>query len=195
LSHDDPSVRPPVAIVSTDPLEWVNSHWLEEELGEPGGMLALTSVLRLREVLAGTVKRELEPSGLSGSDYLLLMTIKLSKDGSRPLSHIARAMMVHPTTVTQAVDRLERIGLVERRPHPTDRRTTLATLTPRGDEVCVAMTGTLRGIGFGMPNVETAELYDLVRVITPIRTACGDIQPVPQPADRQRSANARKKSP
>ncbi len=191
-ASDHPSA---VAIESTDPLEWVSSHWPEEELGEPAGMLALTSVFRLREVIASAVERELAPSGLSGTDYLLLMTIKLSECGVRPLSHIARAMMVHPTTVTQAVDRLEKSRLVKRRPHPTDRRTTLATLTPKGEQTCVAATKMLRAVGFGMPNVKTSEFYDLVRVITPIRTAGGDIQPAPQPPARSRSATARRKSP
>jgi DNA-binding MarR family transcriptional regulator len=175
-----PADRPvTVAIASTDPLEWVSSHWPEEELGEPAGMLALTSVLRLREVILGALGRELEQVGLTSTDYLLLMTIKLSNDGSRPLSQIARAMMVHPTTVTQAVDRLEKIGLVKRRPHPTDRRTTLATLTKKGGRSCVAATALLREAGFGMPGVTTAQFNNLVRIITPIRSASGDVQPAP----------------
>jgi len=43
--------------------------------------------------------------------------------------------MVHPTTVTVALDQLEKRGLVRRKPHPTDRRTPLAVLTPAGQEM------------------------------------------------------------
>jgi len=192
-----PSIKSsaPALISETDPLGWVSSHWPYDELGEPTGMLAMTSVFRLREVIASAVEGELARLGITTTDFLTLMTIRLSKDGTRPLSQIARAMMVHPTTVTQAVDRLEKSRLVKRRPHPTDRRTTLATLTPKGEQTCVAATKMLRAVGFGMPNVKTSEFYDLVRVITPIRTAAGDIQPAPQPPARSRSATTRRKSP
>jgi DNA-binding MarR family transcriptional regulator len=39
---------------------------------------------------------------------------------------------VHPASVTNAIDRLELDGLVERIQHPTDGRTTLAALTDEG---------------------------------------------------------------
>ena len=37
--------------------------------------------------------------------------------------------MIHPTSVTNIVDRLEGQGLVRRVDHPTDRRTTLCEIT------------------------------------------------------------------
>lgn len=169
----------PELITETDPLEWVSSHWPYDELGEPTGMIAMTSVFRLREVIASAVELELNKSGITTTDYLTLMTIRLSKDGVRPLSHIARAMMVHPTTVTQAIDRLELRKLVKRQPHPTDRRTTLATLTAAGQRMCREGTDSLREIEFGMPGVGAAELYTLISVIAPIRTAAHDVQPAP----------------
>jgi DNA-binding MarR family transcriptional regulator len=40
-----------------------------------------------------------------------------------------------PRTVTELVDSLERDGLVERRPDPTDRRANVVHLTPTGRDV------------------------------------------------------------
>ena len=41
--------------------------------------------------------------------------------------------LIYKTTLTSVVDRLQERGLVERRPSQTDRRSTLAVLTPQGD--------------------------------------------------------------
>ena len=41
-----------------------------------------------------------------------------------------------PRNVTKLVDALELEGLVERRPHPTDRRATLIQLTGNGAAMC-----------------------------------------------------------
>jgi hypothetical protein len=43
-------------------------------------------------------------------------------------------MQVHATSTTNSVDRLEKAGLVARRSHPDDRRTTLVDLTEAGRE-------------------------------------------------------------
>jgi DNA-binding MarR family transcriptional regulator len=48
----------------------------------------------------------------------------------RELTQLAR---VRKQTMAQAVDQLERLGYVERRADPTDRRARLVLLTPRGE--------------------------------------------------------------
>lgn len=55
-------------------------------------------------------------------------------DAERPTSPaaLARHMSVRPSTVTEAVQRLERLGYVARRPAARDRRRIDLFLTPRG---------------------------------------------------------------
>jgi DNA-binding MarR family transcriptional regulator len=48
---------------------------------------------------------------------------------------LTNAMRVSATTVTQMVDDLERVKLVERRRNPSDRRTYTVTMTPEGERV------------------------------------------------------------
>ena len=45
---------------------------------------------------------------------------------------LAEEWKLDASTVTWIVDRLEGKGLVQRRPHPSDRRSKLVVLTPRG---------------------------------------------------------------
>jgi DNA-binding MarR family transcriptional regulator len=51
------------------------------------------------------------------------------------LREIAQAADVDPSAATVAVDRLERRGLVQRRPHPKDNRRKLVHLTDAGADV------------------------------------------------------------
>jgi DNA-binding MarR family transcriptional regulator len=48
---------------------------------------------------------------------------------------IAQALAITVGGTSQAVDRLEKAGWCVRRPHPTDRRSSIVALTPSGEEV------------------------------------------------------------
>src|SRR6476469_4405336 len=51
------------------------------------------------------------------------------------VSELAELAQVRKQTMAQAVEQLERLGYVERRPNPRDRRSRLVFLTPRGASV------------------------------------------------------------
>jgi DNA-binding MarR family transcriptional regulator len=55
--------------------------------------------------------------------------------GPMTMSELAERMSCEPSNATVVVDRLERQGLLERRPHPSDRRAKQLILTPAGDEL------------------------------------------------------------
>jgi DNA-binding MarR family transcriptional regulator len=48
------------------------------------------------------------------------------------ISEIGDVIQAPPSSMTSIVDRLERLGFIERHPHPSDRRATLARLTESG---------------------------------------------------------------
>jgi DNA-binding MarR family transcriptional regulator len=51
------------------------------------------------------------------------------------VSELTRLAHVRKQTMAQAVEELEQLGYVERRPDPSDRRARLVFLTPRGESV------------------------------------------------------------
>jgi DNA-binding MarR family transcriptional regulator len=51
------------------------------------------------------------------------------------VSELTRLARVRKQTMAQAVQELEKLGYVERRPDPSDRRARLVFLTPRGESV------------------------------------------------------------
>ena len=81
------------------------------------------------------VDEALRPFGLTFARYEALVLLTFTRSGSLPLGKMGERLMIHPTSVTNIVDRLEAQGLVRRVAHPTDRRTTLCEITDEGREV------------------------------------------------------------
>ena len=62
----------------------------------------------------------------------------LFREGERTLGQLAAAERVQPPSMTRTVNCLEQDGLVERSPHPTDRRQVVVRLSPAGRDLVVA---------------------------------------------------------
>lgn len=58
--------------------------------------------------------------GISPTEMVALGTLHV--DGPCTISELARTLAMTAASATELADRLEGAGLVERRPHPTDRR-------------------------------------------------------------------------
>jgi DNA-binding MarR family transcriptional regulator len=84
---------------------------------------------------------------------------------------------VHPTSVTNTVDRLVAAGLVAKRPNPNDGRGTLASITERGREVCEAATHDLMAMDFGLGVYDDDECREIFALLRPLRIAAGDFEP------------------
>jgi DNA-binding MarR family transcriptional regulator len=74
--------------------------------------------------------RAVRETGLTPSQHYLLAL--LSEKDMRPLHELQKAHQCSRATVTGLIDGLENKGLVVRAAHPTDRRSRLAKLTPKG---------------------------------------------------------------
>ena len=62
----------------------------------------------------------------------------LYDSGSMTAGELGRLMFLTRGAVTQLADRLERLGYLERRPHPEDRRSLLLMETKTGEEAALA---------------------------------------------------------
>ncbi|HZF46585.1 MAG TPA: MarR family transcriptional regulator [Sphingomonadaceae bacterium] len=91
--------------------------------------------------LMRTVDRRMADQGASLARTKLLLC--LQKRGPLRATDIAEFFSQSPRTVTEAIDGLERDGLVERKPDPEDRRAKFIHVTPKGNEAA-AKTEPLR---------------------------------------------------
>ena len=108
-----------------DPIAEARRNWGKHGWGAAEAMSAATSITRAHQILLRRIDGTLEPLGLNFSRFEALALLHFSRVGALPLGKIGDRLQVHPTSVTNTIDRLEADGLVARRPHPTDRRTTL----------------------------------------------------------------------
>jgi DNA-binding MarR family transcriptional regulator len=138
------------------------------------GMAAVTSIVRAHQILLGRIEEVLRPFGLTFARYELLTLLHVSRSGAMPLSRIGSLLQVHPTSVTNAVDRCEVQGLVRRVPHPSDRRATLAELRPEGRELVLKATEALNRDVFADLRLPAEDVSALIDVLARFRLAHGD---------------------
>jgi DNA-binding MarR family transcriptional regulator len=158
-----------------DPVEEARRRWEAHGWGEAaGGMAAVTSVMRAQQILLARIDEQLRDLELTFARYEVLMLLLFSRSGALPMAVIGSRLQVHPTSVTSAVDRLERQGLVARTPHPSDRRAKLASLTTPGRERALAATARLNKTVFADPGLGDAGVERLVGLLRELRRHAGD---------------------
>jgi DNA-binding MarR family transcriptional regulator len=158
-----------------DPIARAGELW-SEHFGAASAMQVATSIMRAQQLLIARFDALLKPHGLTFARYEALVLLHFSRSGALPLSVIGRRLMVHPTSVTNTIDRLAADGLVERQPNPRDGRGVLAALTPTGRRVVAAATEDLMSDGFGLSTYDETELSQLFRLLRELRLAAGDFR-------------------
>lgn len=94
-----------------------------------------TVVSALTQAIGQLIRRlraDANPGGLNLSQTAALAG--LDEKGGMTTADLARAESMKPQSMSTILASLEREGLVERRPHPTDGRQILFSLTARGVE-------------------------------------------------------------
>lgn len=157
-----------------DPIAEAERQWRARGWGAPDAMAAATSIMRAQQIVLARVDEALKPHGLTFARYEALVLLTFSSRGSLPLGKMGERLMVHPTSVTNIVDRLERQGLVRRVPHDTDRRTTLAELTAAGREVVTAATEAITKVDLGMDGLSERDRTQLTKLLRKLRLDAGD---------------------
>jgi DNA-binding MarR family transcriptional regulator len=159
-----------------DPIAEAARQWSAHGWSEAAeGMAAVTSVMRAQQILQARVDEVLRPFGLTFARYELLMLLHFSSRGSMPVKKASERLQVHPTSITNAVDRLEASQLVARRPHPTDGRGTLVEVTDAGRRLALAATEQLNAGVFCDLRMPTRRVRTLVSVLHDLRRGAGDL--------------------
>jgi DNA-binding MarR family transcriptional regulator len=160
-----------------DPIAMARQQWVDHGWGQAAdGMAAVTSLMRAHQIALARVETTLKPLGVTFARYEVLMLLFFSRRGSLPMKVIGSRLQVHPTSVTNAVDRLEDAGLVTRSAHPEDRRAVLVALTPSGRRLAEEATAALNAEVFAKPDLSPGDLDQLVDVLTKLRRTAGDFE-------------------
>jgi DNA-binding MarR family transcriptional regulator len=158
-----------------DPIARADELW-KQRWGSVPAMAAITSIMRAQQILLAQVDGVVKPYGLTFARYEALVLLTFSRAGELPMSKIGERLMVHPTSVTNTVDRLVKSGLVDKRPNPNDGRGTLAAITDKGREVVEEATRDLMAMDFGLEAYDAEGCAEIFAMLRPLRIAAGDFE-------------------
>ena len=156
-----------------DPIAEAHRQWSARwDAADP--MAAVTSIIRVQQLVLSRINALLRPHGLTFARYEALVLLAFSRRGSLPLGKMGERLMVHPTSITHTIDRLERQALVRRVPHGTDRRRTLAEITDAGREAVERATKELVEARFAVGELSDEQARDLTDLLRRLRLELGD---------------------
>lgn len=140
----------------------------------PQSMATATSIMRVQQILLADFDAALADLGLTFARFEALVLLTFSRDGRLPMRVVGERLMVHATSATHIVQRLESQGLVERVPNPADGRGTLAVITAAGRDLADQGMAALVGRGFGLSSLTGPERVELFRLLEKVRHGHGD---------------------
>lgn len=157
-----------------DPIAEAHRQWQERWPEHAEHMAAVTSVMRVQQMLIGEIDRALKPYGLTFASYEALRLLAFTREGELPMGKIGERLMVHPASVTNTVDKLERAGMVRRRTAAEDRRRVLAEITPQGRVLVEKATATLNDARFALDGIDTETAVALSALLRTVRERGND---------------------
>lgn len=158
-----------------DPIDEAARQWRAHGWEDAAdGMAAVTSLMRAQAIMLARAEEVLRPLGLSFARYELLTLLSFTRRGALPMARAGALLQVHPTSVTNAVHRLQDAGLVRREPHPGDGRAVLVHITEQGRELAAEATKHLNTALFTRPGLSQPKLEMLISVLRDLRRDAGD---------------------
>ena len=163
-------------LAMSDPISEAHRQWVAHGWADAAdGMALVTSVVRVHQLLMERIDAVLRPLDLSFARYEVLRLLSFTRDGALPMTRLGSLLQVHPTSVTSAVDRLEKQGYVARSRSAPDRRIVLASITDAGRDIVDRATVGLNEEIFSRPGVEGEQVLALTGQLTALRAAAGDL--------------------
>jgi MarR family transcriptional regulator, organic hydroperoxide resistance regulator len=112
-------------------------------------------------LLLSAIEDELSDLGLSAAETNALACFAGAP--ARPVRELVAATGQRPSTLTGVLDRLERRGLVARRPNPADRRSVLVELTPAGNAAAERVAAAFAHVEARLPAADARRLISQIR--------------------------------
>jgi DNA-binding MarR family transcriptional regulator len=133
-----------------DGVDRIIGQWARERPDlDTGPMAVFGRIFRLARLAGDRVEKAYATYGIGRPEFDLLATLRRAGEPYQlSPGALAASMMLSTGGTTARLDRLEKAGLVERSPSPTDRRGVLVRLTPHGFDVVD------RAVGAGLAEQE-----------------------------------------
>ncbi|WP_307834167.1 MarR family winged helix-turn-helix transcriptional regulator [Paractinoplanes lichenicola] len=143
---------------SGDRVDLIIRQWARERPDlETTAMSVFGRIFRLSRLAGDRMEQAYTPYGIGRPEFDVLATLRRAGDPFQlSPGELAASMMLSTGGTTARLDRLERAGMIERLPSPSDRRGVLVRLTRPGFDVVE------QAVGAGL-----AEQQDLLAHLSP----------------------------
>jgi DNA-binding MarR family transcriptional regulator len=159
----------------SDPIAEAARQWASHGWGDAAlGMSVVTSVVRAQQLFSARIDHALAPYGLTFARYEILTLLSFSRAGALPIGKVGERLQVHGTSVTSAVERLEKQDFVQRRRHPDDGRAVLIHITDAGRAVVAQTTPVLNEAVFETIELSDTQQTQLYKTLRALRRSAGD---------------------
>jgi DNA-binding MarR family transcriptional regulator len=137
-------------VAHPDGVDLIIEQWAHERPDlDTTAMAVFGRIFRLSRLAGDQVERAYAAHGIGRPEFDVLATLRRAGQPYQlSPGQLAASMMLSTGGTTARLDRLEKIGLIERSPSPTDRRGILVRLTDRGFETVE------RAVGAGLAEQE-----------------------------------------
>jgi DNA-binding MarR family transcriptional regulator len=116
-------------------------------------------------------QRRREVSESVGLSFARVRALRRIDPAPVTMGALASALVIDAPNATQVVDDLEALGLVERHPHPTDRRVKLVSTTAAGAAVVRKAEVIMERPPDGLASLPPSDLAALARILESARDA------------------------
>lgn len=157
--------------MNNDHVDLILAQWQRERPDlDPSPMGVIGRIARLSLILGRALEDTFAEYGLSRGEFDVLATLLRSGPPyALTPTMLFRDLMLSSGAMTNRLDRLERAGLVQRTPDPSDRRGTLIGLTSTGQErvsqALVAHVANETRLLAGLSPAQRTQLATLLRVL------------------------------
>ena len=133
----EPAHRGMLMPMTNDAVDRIRMQWAREARDvDTSGMAVIGRISRASRVLEKALQPDYATFGLQAADFDVMASLRRSGAPYRLTpTRLYRSMMISSGTMTNRLDRLERLGFIERNPDPDDRRGVLVGLTATGKNV------------------------------------------------------------
>jgi DNA-binding MarR family transcriptional regulator len=151
-----------------DPIKMPEDFYEQTPEGNVLATEAVMNTIRTADLLFDRIGHLLRPLGVSGAGGLVL---GLLRDlGPMSPSALGERLIVTRATVTGLLDSLERRGLVQRTPHPNDRRSLVVEITEEGLRILAEVRSRVhRQEKAWMQNLPEADLRKLIELLQQVQ--------------------------
>ena len=147
-------------------------------------MATVLDLIRVHRILLDRIDQTLRPLDLTFARYEILMLLSFTRRDGLSVGSMGNLLQVHTTSVTSAVDRLERDGLVGRIRSDVDRRKVMVRITQQGRTTASTATETLNADVFTALDLSPSQGSRLWSLLRAFRANAGDFDVVTDRARR-----------